>query len=81
MLIRVDLAVDCVARTASACSVRAAALCYEAWNHAVEQQSVVEAVFCQLLKVCYCIRRILIEQIDQHNAAVFECNFRLLSHM
>ncbi|MNH38731.1 hypothetical protein D3C79_998100 [compost metagenome] len=81
MLVRVDFAVDGVSRAACACAVRASALGYESWDYTVEYQSVVETVVSQLLKVSYSIRSVLVEQIDQHYAAVFKSNFRLLCHM
>ncbi|MNE85666.1 hypothetical protein D3C80_1826940 [compost metagenome] len=81
MLVRVDLTVNGVARTAGSCSVRAAALCYEARDNAVEYKTVVETVVSQLLKVGYSVRSIVLKQVDQHYAAVLKCYFRLLCHM
>ncbi|MNI90997.1 hypothetical protein D3C73_1486000 [compost metagenome] len=81
MLVRVDFAVDGISRTTGACTIWTAALGYETWDYTVKYQTVVEPFFCQLLKVGNRVGCILFEQIKQHDAAIFESNFRLLCHM
>lgn len=82
VLVRVVLhfALDGVARAASAGALRATALCDEARDDAVERETIVEAVVCQLLEVLYSARSVLVEHLKFHGAAFFQFDDRFF-HM
>ncbi len=80
MFVWIDFTINGIARSAGACSVRAAALSYKAWNNAMEDKSVVKAGVCELLKICYRIWSVLIEQVKNDFSAVRKCDLCLFSH-